>query len=284
MLDAENLKIKIKTKAHENNLEPQDIMQMYFFERLLYRISKSKYKNNFILKGGLLLSAIFGDERRTTQDMDTMIKGLPLNIKELEKIINEIISVDCEDDINFKIKSTKEIRLKDKYGGLKVSLIGFKEHLQVPLSIDITAGDPITPRELEFKYKCMFDNSYINIMAFNKETIIAEKFETFITDNIMNTRTKDFYDLYILLTRFYDELNKDTLAKAIKNTFKRRETNYDVEEIVKTFDLIKESDKLKQNFKNYKNKKSYVENIDYDDVMNSINLIIELLEQELVGV
>lgn len=284
MLDAENLKIKIKTKAHENNLEPQDIMQMYFFERLLYRISKSKYKNNFILKGGLLLSAIFGDDRRTTQDMDTMIKGLPLDTKELENIINEIISIDCEDDINFKIKNTKEIRLIDKYSGLKVSLIGFKEHLQVPLSIDITVGDPITPRELEFKYKCMFDDSYINIMAFNKETIIAEKFETFITDNIMNTRAKDFYDLYILLTRFYDELNKDTLVKAIKNTFKRRETNYDVEKIVKIFDLIKESDKLKQNFKNYKNKKSYVENIDYDDVMNSINLIIELLEQELVGV
>ena len=121
-------------------------------------------------------------------------------------------------------------------------------------------------------------------MAFNKETIIAEKFETFITDNIMNTRAKDFYDLYILLTRFYDELNKDTLVKAIKNTFKRRETNYDVEKIVKTFDLIKESDKLKQNFKNYKKKKTYVANIDYDDVMNSINLIIKLIEQEIVVV
>ena len=213
-----------------------------------------------------------------------MIKGLPLDTKELENIINEIISIDCEDDINFKIKNTKEIRLIDKYGGLKVSLIGFKEHLQVPLSIDITVGDPITPRELEFRYKCMFDDSYINIMAFNRETIIAEKFETFITDNIMNTRAKDFYDLYILLTRFYDELNKDTLVKAIKNTFKRRETNNDVENIVKTFNLIKESDKLKQNFKNYKNKKSYVENIDYDDVMNSIDLIIELLEEELVVV
>ncbi len=281
MLDAK--KIKIKTKAHENNSEPQDIMQMYFFERLLYRISKSKYKNNFILKGGLLLSAIFGDERRTTQDMDTMIKGLPLNTLQLKNIINEIISIGCEDDIIFEIKNTKEIRLIDKYGGLKVSLIGFKEHLQVPLSIDITVGDPITPRELEFKYKCMFDDSYINIMAFNKETIIAEKFETFITDNIMNTRAKDFYDLYILLTRFYDELNKKTLVKAIKNTFKRRGSDYDIEKIIKTFDLIKESDKLKQNFKNYKNKKSYVENIDYDDVMDSINLIIELLE-ELVGV
>lgn len=284
MLDAENLKMKIKTKAHENNLEPQDIMQMYFFERLLYRISKSKYKNNFILKGGLLLSAIFGDDRRTTQDMDTMIKGLPLDTKKLKNIINKIINIDCEDNIKFKIKNTKEIRLADKYGGLKVSLLGLKEHLQVPLSIDITVGDPITPKELEFKYKCMFNDSYIDIMAFNKETIIAEKFETLITDNIMNTRTKDFYDLYILLTKFYDELNKDTLVKAIKNTFKRRKTNYDIEKIVKTFNLIKESDKLKQNFKNYSNKKSYVKNIEYDSVMDSINLIIKLLEQELLVV
>ncbi len=284
MLDAENLKIKIKTKAHENNLEPQDIMQMYFFERLLYRISISKYKNNFILKGGLLLSAIFGDERRTTQDMDTMIKGLPLDMKTLENIINEIININQNDNISFKIKNTKEIRIIDKYGGLKVNLIGFKEHLQVPLSIDITVGDPITPRELEFKYKCMFDDSYISIMAFNKETIIAEKFETFITDNILNTRTKDFYDLYMLLTKFYNEINKDTLVKAIKNTFKRRETNFDVEKIVKTFSLIKDSDKLRQNFKNYRNKKNYVKSIDYDDVMDSINLIIELLENELIGV
>ena len=284
MLDAENLKIKIKTKAHENNLEPQDIMQMYFFERLLYRISISKYKNNFILKGGLLLSAIFGDERRTTQDMDTMIKGLPLDMKTLENIINEIININQNDNISFKIKNKKEIRIIDKYGGLKVNLIGFKEHLQVPLSIDITVGDPITPRELEFKYKCMFDDSYISIMAFNKETIIAEKFETFITDNILNTRTKDFYDLYMLLTKFYNEINKDTLVKAIKNTFKRRETNFDVEKIVKTFSLIKDSDKLRQNFKNYRNKKNYVKSIDYDDVMDSINLIIELLENELIGV
>ena len=284
MLDAENLKIKIKTKAHENNLEPQDIMQMYFFERLLYRISISKYKNNFILKGGLLLSAIFGDERRTTQDMDTMIKGLPLDMKTLENIINEIININQNDNISFKIKNTKAIRIIDKYGGLTVTLIGFREHLQVPLSIDITVGDPITPRELEFKYKCMFDDSYISIMAFNKETIIAEKFETFITDNILNTRTKDFYDLYMLLTKFYNEINKDTLVKAIKNTFKRRETNFDVEKIVKTFSLIKDSDKLRQNFKNYRNKKNYVKSIDYDDVMDSINLIIELLENELIGV
>lgn len=282
MFDAEDLKIKIKTKAHENNLEPQDIMQMYFFERLLYRISVSEYKNNFILKGGLLLSAIFGNERRTTQDMDTLIKGLPLKKEELERIINEIININSDDDIIFKIKNMKEIRVADKYGGLKVNLIGFKEHLHVPLSIDITVGDPITPRELQFKYKCMFDDSYINIMAFNKETIIAEKFETLITDNIMNTRAKDFYDLHILLTRFYIDIDNEVLVKAIKNTFKRRESILEMDKIIDVFNLIKNSEKLKLNFNNFKNKKVYAENITYDDVMDSISLIVELLKKELV--
>lgn len=284
IMDAEDLKIKIKTKAHENHLEPQDIMQMYFFERLLYRIGISKYKYNFILKGGLLLSAIFGDERRTTQDMDTMLKGIPLEAKTLEKIIKEIISIDGKDGITFEIVNIKDIRLIDKYGGLKVKLIGYKEHLRVPLAIDATVGDPITPKELKFKYKCMFDDSYINIMAFNKETIIAEKFETFITDNIMNTRAKDFYDLYILLTRFYNDINKDDLVQAIKNTFERRVSKFDINMIVSNFDLIKNSERLKTNFSRYKLKKIYVKDISYEDVMDAIEIIIKLLQKELTPV
>lgn len=284
VINAEDLKIKIKTKAHENHLEPQDIMQMYFFERLLYRIGISKYKYNFILKGGLLLSAIFGDERRTTQDMDTMLKGIPLDAKTLEKIIKEIISIDGKDGITFEIVNIKDIRLIDKYGGLKVKLIGYKEHLRVPLSIDVTVADPITPKELKFKYKCMFDDSYITIMAFNKETIIAEKFETFITDNIMNTRAKDFYDLYILLTRFYDDINKDGLLKAIKNTFERRVSKFDINMIISNFDLIKNSERLKNNFNRYKLKKIYVKDISYEDVMDAIEIIIKLLQKELTPV
>lgn len=281
VIDAEDLKIKIKTKAHENHLEPQDIMQMYFFERLLYRIGISKYKYNFILKGGLLLSAIFGDERRTTQDMDTMLKGIPLEVKTLEKIIKEIIGIDGKDGITFEIVSIKDIRLIDKYGGLKVKLIGYKEHLRVPLAIDVTVGDPITPKELNFRYKCMFDDAYVNIMAFNKETIIAEKFETFITDNIMNTRAKDFYDLYILLTRFYNDINKDDLVKAIKNTFERRAAKFDINIMASNFDLIKNSEKLRANFNRFKLKKVYVKDISYEEVMDAIEIIIKLVQREL---
>ncbi len=281
VIDAEDLKIKIKTKAHENHLEPQDIMQMYFFERLLYRIGISEYKYNFILKGGLLLSAIFGDERRTTQDMDTMLKGIPLEVKTLEKIIKEIIGIDGKDGITFEIVSIKDIRLIDKYGGLKVKLIGYKEHLRVPLAIDVTVGDPITPKELNFRYKCMFDDAYVNIMAFNKETIIAEKFETFITDNIMNTRAKDFYDLYILLTRFYNDINKDDLVKAIKNTFERRAAKFDINIMASNFYLIKNSEKLRANFNRFKLKKVYVKDISYEEVMDAIEIIIKLVQREL---
>lgn len=284
MIDAEDLKIKVKERAHVYNLEPQDIMQMYFFERLLYRISISEYKYNFILKGGLLLSAIFGDERRTTQDMDTMIKGIPMDIKQLVKIIKKIVYIDCNDDIKFEVLTSKDIRLDDIYGGLRIKLIGYKEHLQVPLSIDITVGDPITPRELEFKYKCMFDDSYINIMAFNLETIIAEKFETFITDNIINTRNKDFYDLYMILENYYSKLNKEQLIKAIKNTFERRNVEFDIDKIKSNFEAIKISDRLKHNFENFKIKKQYAKNISYEEVMNKINIIVELLSKEFVEV
>lgn len=284
MIDAEDLKIKVKERAHAYNLEPQDIMQMYFFERLLYRISISEYKYNFILKGGLLLASIFGDERRTTQDMDTMIKGIPMDIKQLTRIIKEIVSIDCKDDIKFEVLTSKDIRLDDIYGGIRIKLIGYKEHLQVPLFIDITVGDPITPRELEFKYKCMFDDSYINIMAFNLETIIAEKFETFITDNIMNTRNKDFYDLYMILENHNDKLNKEQLIKAINNTFERRNVEFDIDKIKSNFEAIKISDRLKHNFENFKIKKEYAKNISYEEVMNQINIIIELLSKELVEV
>jgi len=282
MITAEKLKIQVKTKAHKNNLQPQDIMQMYFFERLLYRISISGYKHNFILKGGLLLSAIFGDERRTTQDMDTMIKGIELDFEEIKKVIEEIVNIELDDNIKYEVIKYKDIREEDKYGGIKIFLMAYKEHLQVPLSIDISINDPITPRELEFKYKCMFDDNYINIMAYTIETIIAEKFETLIEDNIGNTRSKDFYDLYMLITNHFETLNGDVIIKAIKRTFKRREFPYDVKEIVKTFEIIKNSEVLKSNYTNrYIPKNIYAKDVSYEDIMKAISKIIELLERDL---
>ena len=280
-MNGEKLKNKIKKRAKEIGAQPQELMQMYFFERLLYRISISRYKFNFILKGGLLLSAIIGDERRTTSDMDTMIKGIDIESDELLRIIQEIINIETDDNISFEIEKAKDIRIDDIYGGVNVKLIAKKDGLIVPLFIDITTKDPITPKEIEFKYKSLFDDTYIKIMAFNKETIIAEKFETLIKDTETNTRAKDFYDLYIIIKDYWNDLDKTNLIKAIQNTCKRRNSLYILDEIKERFDFIKESNILQNEWNKYKIAHLYAKDIEYADIMKNINLIIEELEKEV---
>ena len=283
-MNGEKLKNKIKKRAKEIGAQPQELMQMYFFERLLYRISISQYKFNFILKGGLLLSAIIGDERRTTSDMDTMIKGIDIESDELLKIVQEIISIKTDDDISFEIEKTKEIRVDDVYGGINIKLIAKKDGLIVPLFIDITTKDPITPREIEIQYKSLFDDTYIKIMAFNKETIIAEKFETLIKDTETNTRAKDFYDLYILIRDYWNNLDKENLIKAIRNTCKRRESSYILVELEERFDFIKESSILQDEWDKYKISHLYAKNIEYNEIMENIDLIIKELEKEVITI
>lgn len=281
MITAEKLKLQVKTKAKQNDSQPQDIMQMYFFERLLYRISISEYKHNFILKGGLLLSAIFGDERRTTQDMDTMIKGIELDYEVLKNIIEKISNIDLDDQIKYEVIKYQDIRENDRYGGIKIFLNAYKEHLKVPLSIDISTNDPITPRELEFKYKSLFDDSYISIMAYTIETVIAEKFQTLIEDNIGNTRARDFYDLYMLIMNHFEKVEKDILLDAFKRTFKRRDYIYDPRSIVKIFETIKTDDRLKNIYIRYQNNNIYAKDVSYDDTIEAIAKLIEIVEQEV---
>lgn len=283
-MNGEKLKNKIKKRAKEIGAQPQELMQMYFFERLLYRISISRYKFNFILKGGLLLSAIIGDERRTTSDMDTMIKGIDIESDELLRIIQEIINIETDDNISFEIEKAKDIRIDDIYGGVNVKLIAKKDGLIVHLFIDITTKDPITPREIEFKYKSLFDDTYIKIMAFNKETIIAEKFETLIKDTETNTRAKDFYDLYILIKDYWNDLDKTNLIKAIQNTCKRRDSLYILDEIEERFDFIKESNILQNEWNKYKIAHLYAKDIEYADIMKNVNFIVKELENELATI
>lgn len=273
VLNSQSLKAKTNNMAKKYNVMPQDLMQMYFFERLLYRISISPYKHNFILKGGLLLSALFGNNRRTTQDMDTMIKGIDINSEELITAINEIINIDANDGITFTLLNSKDIRKEDRYGGIRLSLIAVKQHLNVNLKIDITTKDPITPREIDFKYKSMFDDSYIKIMAFTKETIITEKFETLMEDTENDTRAKDFYDMYMLMN---ESINTNTLKKALVSTFKRRNKEYILDELEERFELISHSKILENYWQNYQKSHIYSQSISYDEIMNTIKKIIEI--------
>lgn len=273
----DSLKAKVYNLAKQTNIPNKYLIQNFMFEALLKRISKSKYKDKFIIKGGLLLSSIFGVNLRSTMDLDTTIKGLPLNRETITKVINEIISIDVEDNIKLEIENVKDIREEELYSGFEVNLKAEFDGLKTNLMIDITTGDVITYKEVEFKYSTIFDNETINIMTYNYETIIAEKFESIISRNIDNTRMKDYYDLYMFVNLKWNDINKDTLRNAIFNTSKARETLDYIDNASKYIELINDDSRLKSLWNSYQNNYEYAKGIEFVDTINAIKVISEII-------
>lgn len=273
----DSLKAKASNLSKKTNIPNKYLIQNFMFEALLKRISKSKYKDKFIIKGGLLLSSIFGVNLRSTMDLDTTIKGLPLDRETITKVINEIIRIDVEDNVKLEIENIKDIREEELYSGFEVNLKAEFDGLKTNLMIDITTGDVITYKEVEFKYSTLFDNETINIMTYNYETIIAEKFESIISRNIDNTRMKDYYDLYMFVNLKWNDINKDTLRKAIINTSKARETLDYIDNASKYIELISDDSRLKSLWNSYQNNYEYAKDIEFVDTINAIKVISEIV-------
>ena len=194
-----SFKAIINNIAKENKVSAQSILQTYMLERLLERISVSKYKDNFILKGGMLISAILGIDSRTTMDMDTTIKGFSLTEENINNIMNEICNIDLHDDVTLKIKKIELIREDDDYSGYRITFeANLNNEMPVIMKIDITTGDKITYREIKYDFTLMLENRKIQIWSYNVETIIAEKFELIIKRGVLGTRIRDYYDIYML--------------------------------------------------------------------------------------
>ena len=267
--NAKSLMDKSRNLAQKCNITTNEVLQNYMFERILERLSISKYKNNFILKGGLLLSSIMGIDIRTTMDMDTCIKGMTLTDDELYQVLNEILSIDVGDNVKFEIKNSKPIREEDSYGGLRYNIVALFDNIRVNLSIDIATGDLITPKEIEYTYKMMFEERNLKLMTYNIETIIAEKFQTIISRSILNSRMKHYYDLYYLLKN--KEFSNETLKEAINKTFSKRDT--EIESINNVIFEIEKSDFVKELWVNYAKKHIYAENINFKDIINVLKVI-----------
>lgn len=274
----DSLKAKVSNLSNKTNISNKYLIQNFMFEALLKRISMSKYKDKFIIKGGLLLSSIFGVNLRSTMDLDTTIKGLPLDRKTITKVINDIISIEIDDNIKLEIKNIKDIREEELYSGFNVNLKVEFDGLKTNLMIDITTGDIITYKEVKFKYNTLFDNEIINIMTYNYETILAEKFESIISRNIDNTRMKDYYDLYMFVNLKWDDINKDTLRKAIINTAKNRETLDYIDDASKYIELISDDSRLKSLWNSYKSNYDYAKDIEFVDTIKAIKIISEIVE------
>lgn len=279
-MNADKLKNIISRKTCGDNTISAQLYQMFFFERMLDRISKSKYKNNIILKGGLLLSSIIGEDMRTTKDMDTTLKSITLKKENIISIMQEIINIDVGDNVNYEIIDIKDIREEDEYGGFKINILGKLEKLKVNMFIEFTTGDKITPKEMEYYYNCIFENKKIPILAYTIETIISEKFETIVSRNITNTRLKDFYDIGILLSGKYRNYNEKILIEAIKNTFKKRNTTFDISEIKRTIELIKNDTYLNKSWQNYQEKFTWAKPLTYESIITELEELIILIEEK----
>ena len=282
MIKYKALKEKAKELERKYKLNHYELLQRFMFERILERISLSKYQENFILKGGLLLSALFGIDNRTTKDMDTTIKGLNISKEQMVNVLNEILSIDLKDGVKFELVDVTDIREDDEYGGNKYHLIGKLENLKINLDIDISTGDTVVPRELEYSYPSLFEDKKILIYTYNVETIISEKIETILRRGQYNSRMKDYYDIHMFLSKFKDNIDIDILKLSIKHTFNKRESFDYLKDYAQILDGIVSYDRIVNLWNIYAKKNKYANDIKFEEIINELREFISNLDIEVV--
>ena len=275
MIDYSELFGKSKQLAKESGLTQLELYQRFMFERILERISVSKYNENFILKGGLLLSAMLGINSRSTRDMDISIKGIDVSQENMLEILNEILSIDINDKVKFDVVNITDIRADDEYGGNKYHIVGKLENLKVALEIDISTGDEITPNELNFEYISIFENKKIYIDTYNIETILAEKIETILRRGKYNTRMKDYYDVYFFLMKLRNDIDLEIFKQALNNTLRKREAFDYYNDYKQILDLIAEDDRIINYWNTYKKKNKYAENIEFKEIVKILKEFLD---------
>ena len=269
----------INNMAKENNVVAQSVLQTYMLERLLERISISKYKDNFILKGGMLISAMLGIDSRTTMDMDTTIKGFPLTKDNITNIMDEICNIEIDDNVTLKINKVELIREDDDYGGYRITFeTKYNNEMPVIIKIDITTGDKITYKEIEYSFTLMLEDRKIQIWSYNVETIIAEKFEAIVKRGVLSTRIRDYYDVYMLINTQNKIIDKKTLKDAITLTAQHRGTSEIIKDWKKIVEKIANDSKMRQQWKRYQKDNFYAEEIEYKELINAISKVGEIFD------
>ena len=277
MKNAMQLKAIIKNLAKEKHISAQLVMQNFMLERLLERISVSKYQRNFILKGGFLIAAMVGLDTRTTMDMDATIKGLLVNEQTVREMFEEICKIEINDDVTFSFRSIGEIREEDEYTGYRVSLSANYPPMAVPLKLDITTGDKITPEEIEYQFKLLLEDRSISVFAYNLETILAEKLETVISRGDQNTRPRDYYDIYILAKLQYSNIEPNALKAALNATVDKRGSKAVVKDYRKIMAIVRNSGIMQKQWDNYQKDFEYLQDIAFVDACDTVVQLMDLL-------
>ena len=270
----QSVKDKLKNISREKNVDFNSVMRFYMYDRFVERLSKSKYKDNFILKGGFYLSKLFGLDNRSTMDIDTAIRKTKFTEENLIVMINEIISIDVGDNVKFKIEKTELIREEDEYGGLRITINFMLENIKDKFHIDLATGDPIYPRPDNYKYESLIGDEIYKVWSYNLETILAEKIETILSKLETSSRMKDYYDIYLIYKFKFDTINKEKFRGSVEKTFKKRKFDAD---LMTNLSIVKESKVLRERWLSYSRKNSYARDVEFEETLECLEKLIDIL-------
>ena len=271
------IKGKIKSVAQKNHADARTLMRIYMMERFLERLAKSEYRDQFIIKGGILVTAMIGVANRSTMDIDTSVKNLNLSAQDALKVINQVKEIDFDDGVSFEVKAVSNIMDEMEYPGIRITMNAIMGGLITPLKIDISTGDVITPRAIEFHYDLMLEDRSIMLWSYNLETILAEKLQTVLARGILNTRMRDFYDIRMLLDTQEDKIDQAVLKDAFAATCKKRGTSHLQEQAGEIIKSVEEDEQLRALWLSYQKKYSYAADMDYTGVIGGVRELLQFV-------
>lgn len=274
----EQIKGRIKSVAKQNNADARTLMRIYMMERFLERLAQSEYRDNFIIKGGILVTAMIGVAHRSTMDIDTSMKNLNLSAEDALRVVNQVKDIDLDDGVSFDVKDVSNIMDEMEYPGIRVTMNANVGRLITPLKIDISTGDVITPRAIEFNYDLLLEDRSISLWSYNLETILAEKLQTVLARGILNTRMRDFYDIRMLLDTYEDKVNKAVLKDAFAATCKKRGTDHLQEQAEEIIKIIEADEQLQVLWRAYQKKYLYAAEIDYASVISGVRKLMDWIQ------
>ncbi|MDE8062093.1 nucleotidyl transferase AbiEii/AbiGii toxin family protein [Erysipelothrix rhusiopathiae] len=277
MRTSEQLKGYLRNLAKEKNISAQELLQIFMFERLIERLSLSEYRNHIVLKGGLLVASLIGIDERTTMDMDTTIVGYPVTEESMETLIEDIIKVELDDGIQFEFLGLNPIRKNDDYSNYTIKLEATYQEIRVPLKIDVTTGDAITPREIAYDYYLSFEGKTVSIYSYPIETVLAEKLETILSRNVTNTRARDFYDIYLLYNTQWEKVDISDLKEALIATGTNRDSLDEIDAYSEIMEDISTSRTIITSWERYQSENAYAREIELKNILIVISNILELL-------
>lgn len=276
-INKNSLQARINNLSTKTGVHPNILLKSFFFDAFLKRLAASKYADKFVFKGGFFLSTSLGINLRSTMDIDFLLRKMNLTMENIVNVLKEVSLIDIGDNVAFEYQNINEIRQDDEYGGYNIVLLGKLENIKETISIDVATGDPITPSAMDYRYKCLFDEEILSFKAYNFETILAEKLQTILFRGIANSRSKDFYDIFIIYKLRWNDIDTKVLKEAFVNTCNYRGTVFAKDEALRIVDRIKNDSQMESRWKTYSKRNQFAKNIEFKDTLNPLETIIKEL-------